>query len=149
MSLPCNWTWWMLALFSREHALSFQPHLTYLGRPVIFRTQFSTCLSVCLVKSWGLNCQLCSHEKIGGVFFFPPLQVLLQVSHTVTNLYDSSKSALPKLDSEAVKDSQKMIVYIKHFSGWRMFHCQCFPPWHWIRVGKCFAIQFCKSWVTF
>lgn len=52
----------MLALFSREHALSFQPHLTDLGRSVIFTTQFGTCLSVEELR-FELSI-ICSHEKV-------------------------------------------------------------------------------------
>ncbi len=58
----------MLALFSREHALSFQPQLTYLGRPVIFRTQFGTCLSGEELR-FELSI-ICSHVKVLFVLFF-------------------------------------------------------------------------------
>ena len=68
MSLPCNWTWWMLALFSprTRFVLSTPSDISGPGR--LFSEHNS--VPVCLVKCWGLNCQLYVVMRMFLCFFF-------------------------------------------------------------------------------
>lgn len=68
MSLPCNWTWWMLALFSprTRFVLSTPSDISGPGR--LFSEHNS--VPACLVKCWGLNCQLYVVMRMFLCFFF-------------------------------------------------------------------------------